>query len=132
MWTGVGTVRDMRITRAVPAAMLLLALAACGTPDATTPAEASAPTTPALAKCADVFKPGQVIDQKKAAAGCLDPDGGAQSPGSFRCGDGRHLWQVDAATGAPAGWGFSGSKYRASKDAARDPAYTKAYASCNG
>ncbi len=110
---------------------MLAALAGCGTDSQTEPPAAAAPTAPALPACADVFAPGETIDQDQAAAGCLDPDGGTQFPGSLRCNDGRHLWSVDAATGAKVGWGFGGGKYRASKEVASDPAYAKAYETCN-
>lgn len=91
---------------------------------------AAAPTPPALPKCSEMFKVGQKIDAEKAKAGCTDPDGGQQFAGSFRCNDGRRLWQVDASTGAAAGWGFGGDTYRATK-AGKDPAYAKAYNACN-
>jgi len=86
----------------------------------------------ALPKCDEVFAPGKVIDDAKAAGGCLGPDGGMQAVGSFRCGDGRRLWQVDASTGAKAGWGFGGAKFVASADSASDPAYKRAYEDCVG
>lgn len=79
----------------------------------------------ALPKCAEVFAPGNVIDQAKAEAGCLDPSGNVQVVGSHRCQDGRHLWQVDAVTGAKAGYGFGGEKYIAG-----EKGYSKAYDSC--
>lgn len=104
--------------------------AGCGGTEATTPAAAAPTTAPALPKCSDLFKPGQKINQAKASGGCLDPDGGAQMVGSHRCNDGRHLWQVDASTGAPAGWGFGDGKFTAVKDAASDPGYSKAYNAC--
>ncbi|MFV2102805.1 hypothetical protein [Micromonospora sp. LOL_024] len=117
----------------------ILALAAAGILALTSCADTSTGVTPtitysppALPACADVFQPGETIDQEQAAAGCVDPDGGQQMVGAHRCDDGRHLWQVDASTGAKAGWGFGGGKYRASKDAANDPAYSKAYEDCAG
>lgn len=92
------------------------------TPDQARDIQASAA---ALPKCAEVFAPGQVIDQAKAQAGCLDPDGGIQVAGAHRCQDGRSLWQVDASTGAKAGYGFGGQKYIAGESG-----YRKAYDSC--
>lgn len=110
-------------------AAVLLAAGCSSTTDS--PPPAAGPTTPALPQCAEVFKPGQKIDAKKAAAGCVDPDGGVQAVGSFRCNDGTHLWQVDAATGATAGYGLDGKAYKAVKgDVAADPGYKKAYESC--
>jgi hypothetical protein len=50
--------------------------------------------------------------------------------GNFVCQDGRRLFQVDANTGAPAGWGFGGSAYRETADAATDRAYAAAYRKC--
>jgi len=85
----------------------------------------------ALPACKDVFLPGKVIDAKKAMNGCKGPAGNTIFVGSFDCTDGRKLFQVDANTGAPAGWGFGNGKYRATKEAAADPAYSKAYGSCN-
>lgn len=85
----------------------------------------------ALPRCSEVFVPGEPIDDEAARAGCRDASGDVQIVGSFDCADGRRLWQVDASTGAPAGWGFSGEKYKASDDPANDPEYAKAYASCN-
>lgn len=86
--------------------------------------------TEGMAPCADVFRPGQVIDKDKAKA-CLNPDGGIEVVGSFRCADGRYLYQADARTGAPKGWGFSGDVYHAAPDLATDPGYGAAYRACN-
>lgn len=110
-------------------AAVLLAAGCSSTPDPAPPA--AAPTTPSLPRCAEVFKPGQVIDKAKASAGCTDPDGGVQAVGNFRCADGTHLWQVDGTTGATAGYGRDGKAYKAvTGDVAADPGYKKAYASC--
>lgn len=123
------------LVAAVVATVVTLSLSA-DTPVAQPGAVIVAPagqSAPALPACADVFVVGQAIDQTKAAAGCLDPDGARQIPGAFRCGDGGHLWQVDASTGAVSGWGFAGKPYTAAVgEVASDPAYSKAYAACNG
>ena len=116
-------------------AAALLAVAGCSSPDpapdsgaqAKPSAASSAPQGP---DCRTVFVVGQVIDAAKGKAGCTDPNGGVQVPGSFTCSDGRELFQVDANTGAPAGWGFSGGKFTASKEAATDPKYHAAYEKC--
>lgn len=85
----------------------------------------------ALPKCAEVFRAGLKIDQARVKDGCLDPDGGHHLPGSGRCGDGRYLWTVAASSGAKEGWGFSGGPYTLTQDAASDPAYGRAYETCN-
>lgn len=87
-------------------------------------------STSVLPLCAEVFRPGQVIDQAKAEAGCLDSRGGVRMLAAFACEDGRSLWQVDASTGTAAGWGFGGERYVPSPDAASDPAYAAAYEQC--
>lgn len=119
----------MTRTRALSAAAVLL-LAASGCSGGSV-SPAAAPTTPALPKCSELFKVGQKIDPEKAKAGCLDPDGGAQFGLGGRCDNGRTLWQVDASTGAAAGWGWGGDVYHATKEAASDPAYAKAYNACH-
>lgn len=87
----------------------------------------------ALPKCATLFVPGQVIDEARAANGCLDPDGGVQLVGGMRCNDGRHLWYIRAYTGAQEGFGFGGAPYQArTSDAATDGGYGPAYHACNG
>lgn len=116
-------------------AAALLAVAGCSSADsapgsgaqAKPAAASSAPQVPA---CKTVFVVGQVVDAAKGKAGCTDPTGGVQVPGSFTCSDGRELFQVDADTGAASGWGFSGGKFTASKEAATDPKYHAAYAKC--
>jgi hypothetical protein len=80
--------------------------------------------------CAEVFDPGRLIDEKVALAPCQDPDGKLKAVGNFVCVDGRYLFQVDASTGAPAGWGFGGRAYRETTDAATDPDYAAAYRDC--
>ncbi|WIM97853.1 hypothetical protein ACTOB_001407 [Actinoplanes oblitus] len=83
--------------------------------------------------CAEVFVPGNVIDASKLKDGCKDASGGIQFVGASNCADGSVLYQVDASTGAPAGWGVGGKKYRAAKgEVAADPAYGKAVRDCNG
>ena len=116
-------------------AAALLAIAGCSSSD---PAPGSgaqakppaAPSAPQVPDCKTVFVVGQVIDAAKGKAGCTDPNGGVQLPGSFTCSDGRELFQVDANTGAASGWGFSNGKYTASKEAATDPKYHAAYKKC--
>lgn len=122
----------MKRTIAPFALLAVVLLAACSSNEEGTrpPTADGVASTPALPKCAEVFKLGQKIDQDKAKGGCLDPGGGVQLVGAHRCNDGRYLWQVDASTGAPAGWGFGNDVFVASKDAASDPAYSKAYEKC--
>lgn len=89
--------------------------------------------TPALPACSAVFQPGKVVDKAKASGGCTDPSGGVQGIGMFSCSDGSVLWQVDANTGAKAGYAREGKPYVAVKgDGAADPGYKKAYEACNG
>lgn len=125
------------------AAALLFVLAGCGDDPVSSGGEEAGPaggTMPAVVsqpprpKCADVFVPGKRIafPPAEAAKGCADPDGGINIVGSFRCGDGRHLFQVDAATGAPRGWGFDGEAYHATPgEVASDAGYAKAYDECH-
>lgn len=95
-------------------------------------ASAAAPGSGALPACSAVFKPGKVIDEELAASGCLDKAGATQIVGSFNCSDGGRLFQVDATSGATAGYGFGGEKFRATADAADDPEYSNALQSCLG
>jgi hypothetical protein len=90
----------------------------------------TAPSTPAWPSCAEVFVPGRTIDEEAALAPCRGPDGRLKAVGNFVCQDGRHLFQVDANTGAPGGWGFGGSAYRETADAATDRDYAAAYREC--
>jgi hypothetical protein len=92
-------------------------------------ASAASPSA-AWPSCDAVFVPGEEIDTDRALAPCRDPAGGLVAVGNFRCSDGRRLFQVDASTGAPAGWGFGGAAYRETADAASDPAYAAAYSEC--
>lgn len=86
----------------------------------------------ALPDCSAVFIPGRTVDEATASAGCKDPTGQVRYVGAFTCQDGRKLYQVDADTGAPAGYGFSGGKYKAVRgDVAADRGYGKATAACN-
>jgi hypothetical protein len=93
-------------------------------------APAVARSAAAWPACAEVFVPGEVIDTEQALAPCRDPDGGLKAVGNFRCADGRRLFQVDANTGARAGWGFGGTAYRETADAASDRDYAAAYRAC--
>lgn len=119
-------------------AAALFAVAGCSSTDeapgsgAQAKAPAAASSAPQVPECKTVFVVGQVIDAAKGKAGCADPAGAVQAPGSFTCSDGRELFQVDASTGAASGWGFSGDKFTASKEAATDPKYHAAYAKCTG
>lgn len=98
----------------------------------TAPPAAAASSAPAAPTCASVFAVGKNIDITGADFACLDPDGRTTVLTSFRCNDGGHLWQVDASTGATAGYGFTGKPYTATVgEAASDPAYAAAYATCN-
>lgn len=96
--------------------------------------QAWASSQAALAKCADLYRDGQIIDDAKARAGCLDPDGTAHYGGWRRCNDGRHLINVDPDSGAPRGYGFGGDVFHATtkSDLSDDPGFGKAYAACNG
>lgn len=76
------------------------------------------------------FTPGQPVRVPVDGPQCVDPDGHPVILGAFRCVDGTHLWQVDATTGAVAGWGFDGRPYIAGSS--QDPAYAAAYATCHG
>lgn len=99
-----------------------------GQATANTPSNLSLPSNlaqPSVPKCADVFVPGKKIDIQGADFACADPDGTIQGLAAFRCNDGRHLWQVDAAAGPPAGYGFSGEPYMVANDAAYSQAYDK-------
>ena len=81
-----------------------------------------------------MFVPGKkiVFPPAEAAKGCSDPDGGIVIVGSSRCGDGRHLFQVDAYTGAKRGWGFDGEAYHASPgEVASDAGYAAADKACH-
>lgn len=124
------------LVAAVVATVVTLSLTA-ETPAAQTPPVQMPPMTGQSADvkpaCKDVFVVGKAIDLTGANFACLDPDGTTNFLGAFRCNDGGHLWQVDGSSGAVAGWGFAGKPYTAAKgEVASDPAYSKAYADCNG
>lgn len=93
------------------------------------PSGLAQPSAPA---CAEVFVPGKTVDIKGADFACKDPDGTVNFLTSWRCNDGKHLWQVDASSGPPAGYGFEGEPYQkaASNDVANDPGYGRAYDRC--
>ncbi|GIE29973.1 hypothetical protein Ait01nite_030180 [Actinoplanes italicus] len=96
-------------------------------------AETSLPSAPALPACSEVFIPGKTVDEKKALAGCLSTRGQVVAVGFFECQDGGVLFQVDASTGAPGGYGFGGKPYRVvTGEAAADKGYKKAYNTCVG
>lgn len=133
----------MKLAAICLTATAMLALTACGgsspaspvsTPQATTAeTSAAAPSPSGPPQCADLFVEGQPIDFAAAKGGCTDPDGGLHSASFFRCNDGTHLWQLDAKTGAPNGWGFDDQPYVVvAGDTASDKDYAKAYAKCNG
>lgn len=88
----------------------------------------------ALPQCSAVFVPGKPIDYQLASNGCNDKFGNLQLPGAFNCIDGKHLWQVDAKTGAEPGYGREGEPYVAQVGAevAADPGYKAAYNACHG
>lgn len=112
---------------------LVSALAGCSA-SAPSGAAAVAPVSqPALPACREVFVPGKVVDKAKAAGGCTSPSGTLVAVGAFDCSDGQVLWQVDASTGAPAGYAHEGKPYVTVKgDAAADPGYKRAYNACIG
>lgn len=87
----------------------------------------------AMPACSEVFVPGKVVSATQVSAGCKSPSGEVQYLGFFTCADGRLLFSLDARTGAPVGWGFSGGKYRAvSGEVAADPGYGRASETCKG
>lgn len=121
------------------AAVLLFALAACSgqgeesVDEVLGPAGGTAAPAQSLPpKCADVFVVGKPITIADVEGTCTDPDGGIVVSGSHRCADGRRLFAISATSGAPEGWGFSGGVYTATRDAAADPAYRRAYEQCMG
>lgn len=82
------------------------------------------------AKCSDVFRSGELIDEVKASAGCSDGDGDPGAIGDFPCADGTHLFSATDVPGVTNGWGWGGQQYRATGNPADDPAYQKAMARC--
>lgn len=128
----------MRARHVMGVAITLGALAGCSSP-AASPAPAPgqvtvnqpAETAPALPECAEVFVPGKPVDGALALAGCTNPAGTVQAIGGHDCQNGGKLWQVDANSGAPAGYGFEGKKYVAVKgETAADRGYKRAYDAC--
>jgi hypothetical protein len=120
----------IRMLTLTTSAAMLLTLTGCGEDGDGSTSPASAPTTPALLACSDLFKPGQKIEQAEAERGCLDRTGGVQVVGGFRCEDGRDLWVMDSSTGAPAGWGFGNDEFVAVQDTASESGFQKAYETC--
>ncbi|NUT31526.1 MAG: hypothetical protein HOV79_00475 [Hamadaea sp.] len=92
---------------------------------------AQASAEAAMPKCADLFQPGKIIDDLKGRNGCKDPDGSIVWTGWGRCDDGRHLFTVDASSGAPEGWGFGGDVFHAGKTPG-DKGFSRDYKACNG
>lgn len=126
----------MRARHVMGFAIALGTLAGCSSPD---PATAPGPVTvnqpvesaPVLPACAEVFVPGKPVEGALALAGCTNPAGTVQVIGGHDCQDGGKLWQVDASSGAPAGFGFEGKKYVAVKgEVAADRGYKRAYDAC--
>jgi hypothetical protein len=112
-----------------------LALTGCSGPDpAPGPATINTPlaeSAPALPTCAEVFVPGKPVDEQLARAGCLSARGQVVAVGFFECQDGGILFQVDASTGAPNGYGLGGKPYRVVKgESAANRGYKKAYQAC--
>lgn len=125
--------------RHVMSAVALVALAGCSSsPAPADPAadtvkvlESAAAAQAALPLCSDVFVPGKPVDEKLALAGCKSKRGVFQSVAFFECQDGGILFQIDASTGAPNGYGFGGKPYQAVEgDSAADKGYKKAYHAC--
>ncbi|MEU4238857.1 hypothetical protein [Actinoplanes sp. NPDC026619] len=118
--------------RHVIGVVAVIGLGACSSP-APAKVAAKAPTAQAAAlpPCKDVFVVGKPVDKAKATAGCTSPSGGEVQIGAIDCTDATALWQVDASTGAPAGYARDGQTYQLVKgEIASDAAYKKAYESC--
>jgi hypothetical protein len=115
----------------VMAAALVSALTGCSSPPSQATPNAPIAQSPDLPACATVFQPGKVVDKAQATAGCTSPSGSVQVAGFSDCKDGTVLWQVDATTGAPAGFAREGQPYQTVEgEAAADPGYNKAYEAC--
>lgn len=119
--------------RVLAVAVLVLPLAACtpaGPPRKTGP---TLPATPAVPKCSSLFHAGKILPKPPEPGGvtCVNQAGATFAVAGRWCRDGTFLWQVDARTGAPEGWGVSGGMYHLGK-AADDPGYAKAYNNCVG
>jgi hypothetical protein len=129
----------MRARHVVGALISAVTVAGCSNTQSTEPAgqpvsplESAAAAASALPTCSEVFVPGHAVDEKKALAGCLSKRGVVQGIGFFECNDGTVLFQVDASTGAPNGYGFGGKKYVTVKgESAADKGYKKAYQACH-
>ena len=80
--------------------------------------------------CAEVFKPGETIDGKKAVVACHDVGGTVRTPQYIRCTDGRHLWRIDADLSENPGWGFTGNIFYAADDLENDPDLAEAMIRC--
>ena len=80
--------------------------------------------------CAEVFKPGAIIDAKKAVTACHDLEGTARTPQYIRCTDGRHLFRIDAEISPNPGWGFTSSKFNVTADLETDPQLAAAMVQC--
>ena len=104
------------------------AKAAANVPVAQKSAPAAAPPA-----CKDLFQPGKLVDKAQANAGCSTPSGTALMLASLNCADGTMFWQVEASSGAPAGYVREGKPYQAVKgDGTTDAGYKKAYEACTG
>lgn len=111
---------------------LLAAIGGCSSPEPQVTVNAPVEKTAAPPACSEVFVPGQTVDKTKLTAGCLSPSGTTVMVGFFDCTDGTVLWQVDATSGAPAGYAREGKPYKTVKgDGAADAGYKKAYAACH-
>lgn len=124
----------MRARHVMGVAIALATIGGCSSPGpAQVTMNAPVESAPALPACAEVFQPGKVVDEVLATAGCTSPRGITQFVGFFECQDGGILFQVDANTGAPGGYGFGGKQYRVVKgDPAADKSYKQAYKTCLG
>lgn len=92
---------------------------------------ASASPSPAWPRCSDVFQPGKKI--RVSGDTCTTASGGVYPMIPFDCADGGKLYQVDADSGAPAGWGRAGGTYVAARgDVNSDPKAAEAMQKCFG
>ena len=120
------------------AAGALVVLGGCSQAESAKPAAdvtvaQTSASTAALPACKDVFQPGKLVDKQQATAGCTSPSGTALMLASLNCTDGTMLWQVEASSGAPAGFVREGKPYQVVKaDGAADATYQKAYQACTG
>lgn len=130
----------MRARHVMGAVITATALAGCANSPAPTDQaadtvkvlESAAAAQAALPACKDVFVPGKAVDEQVARAGCKSPRDVVQFIGFFECQDGGILFQVDASSGAPNGYGFGGKPYRVVKgESAADKGYKRAYQACH-